>query len=268
MKNVSEVGFIAFSWRIHPFPTSTKPHAHQALPVFCPEVIRKPESTTGNTRGANLCLKLAHILPRPARDKAQQNPNRKRSPMELTFATDACPFAKSFFFSFQQAIVFIFLTFSRRTLRFSFIKLSEASVALIYSASIYNDVGILLDPSKYIETVQGKQWGGGFGEASPTSAPAHSIQFSPPRRTPQPYWILMLWCSQSISALQVPMLTLGIQPSVESSVETSSRHTLGTEAAIISGLCSETKCEHLPTPCLWEYDLRKTPVGECFPSWR
>lgn len=101
-------GFYCFQLENSSLSTSTKPHAHQALPVFCPEVIRKPESTTGNTRGANLCLKLAHILPKPARDMAQQNPNRNRSPMELTFTTGACPSVESIFFSFWQAIVFIF----------------------------------------------------------------------------------------------------------------------------------------------------------------
>lgn len=84
--------------------------------------------------------------------------------------------------------------------------------------------------------------GQGLQGSQPTSAPAHNVQSSPPRRTPQPCWILMLWCSQSLSALQVPMLTLGIQPSVESSVETSFRHTLGAEAEITSGLCLEAKC--------------------------
>lgn len=57
-------GFYCFQLENASHPTSTKPHAHQALPVFsCPEVIRKPESTTGNTHGVNLCLKWAHSLP-------------------------------------------------------------------------------------------------------------------------------------------------------------------------------------------------------------
>lgn len=57
------------------------------------------------------------------------------------------------------------------------------------------------------------EWG--LQGSKPTSALAHSVQFSPPRRTPQLRWILMLWCSQSNPALQDTMLTLGILPSVE-----------------------------------------------------
>lgn len=53
VRNSFKVDFIGFSWRIQstapsytrPPPhstTNTKPHAHKALPLFCPEVIRKP----------------------------------------------------------------------------------------------------------------------------------------------------------------------------------------------------------------------------------
>lgn len=57
----------------HPPPStptnSTKPHAHQALPVFCPEVIRKQEFTMRETRGVNLCLELVPSFPQSTGDK-------------------------------------------------------------------------------------------------------------------------------------------------------------------------------------------------------
>lgn len=74
----------------------------------------------------------------------------------------------------------------------------------------------------------------------PTSAPAHSIQFSPPRSTICLHEILMLSCSQSSSALlHITVSTRGSNSVEKATWRTSFRHTLWTEAVITSVLFAQ-----------------------------
>lgn len=77
--------------------------------------------------------------------------------------------------------------------------------------------------------------GWGLQEKKLTSASAHSIQFSPPRRTPHPCWILMLWCSRAAHHVDTGDLT----KCWKATWRTFFRHMLWTEAAITSVLFAQ-----------------------------
>lgn len=98
VKNSSEVDFIVFSWRIHPSPptpqlTSTKPHAHQVLPLSSALKWSESKSPPGGKH----------------HEETRQHSNRTSSPMKITFAMGMCPLTESVFsFSFWQAVLLIF----------------------------------------------------------------------------------------------------------------------------------------------------------------
>lgn len=111
VKNSSEVDFIVFSWRIHPSSptpqlTSTKPHAHQVLPLSSALKCSESKSPPGGKH----------------HEEIRQRSNSTSGPVKITFATGMCPFMEFLFsFSFWEAVLLIFYMFRRRMLSYIFL---------------------------------------------------------------------------------------------------------------------------------------------------